>query len=671
MKRIFYPAILFLALLLAACQQGQNQTPTTSAQASRPNVVIVSPASNAAFEVGSEVQVQSTSADAQGIVLVELLVDGQTVQNSPTPNGQPQAQFSVIQTWTPLAPGNHVITVKATNAQLGTGEASISVNVIAKTSLATATLVIQTQEIPTATRLVPTATPPASATASAPTTCTLASTFVSDVTIPDGTVIAPGGAFVKTWAIQNSGTCTWGGGYNVIFVDGNALGASSPQPIPAANPGDIINISVNMIAPTAPGSYTSVWQIQASNGVPFGARFDAVITVPGAPTPPPPVQPTNRPPPPPPPPPVGCNGTPQFSSFIANPLTVSPGQVSTLSWGLVSNANSVFMQSPSGTQPVGTPGSLQVQPSQTTTYTLIAYCNNVSAQLQITVTVQGGGGGCNGTPVFNGFYASPQNVSAGQQAALTWGLVQNASSVYLELPGKTEGVPSPGTRNVKPASTTTYTLVAYCGNNKASISTTVNVQGGCSGSPKFNGFTANPGTIQKGQSSTLSWGLVTNATSVVLQTPNGNSGVPTPGNLVVSPKTTTTYTLVAYCKNTSTQLSVTVKVSNPPAPTPTPTPQQKNQITEVNVTKNAKGSWTVAVKYYWNGESAPANVRAEGSGDGGKATTNVASRSALPYYFKYVYLDLTALGAGKTTHITACLVGKGNSELVCKTVPAD
>jgi len=669
MKRIFFPLILLCALgALAACQQGQNPTPTQSAQASRPNVIIVSPASNATFPVGSEVKVQSTSADGQGIVLIELAVDGQTIQNSPTPNGQPQAQFSVIQAWTPDTPGKHIITVKATNSQLTTGEASIAVNVVESNLAPTATLVVQTAVIPTATRLIPTATPPISATPTEPATCTLAATFVSDVTIPDGTTIAPGGSFVKTWAIQNSGTCTWGGGYNVIFVDGNPLGASSPQPIPAANPGDTINISVNMTAPTAPGNYTSVWQLQASNGIPFGARFDAVITVPGAPTapPPPPPQPTN---PPPPQPPAGCNGTPQFTSFIANPLTISPGQTSTLSWGLVQNASSVFMQSPSGTQPVGTPGSLQVQPSQTTTYTLIAYCNNVSTQLQITVNVQGGGGGCTGTPIFNGFFANPQNISAGKQTTLNWGLVQNASSVFLQLPNRTEGVASPGSRTVTPNATTTYTLVAYCGNTKASISTTVNVQGGCSGTPKFNGFTANPSTIQKGQSSTLNWGIVTNASSVILQTPNGNSGVATPGNIVVSPNGTTTYTLIAYCNNTSSKLTATVKV-NTPAPTPTPTPAQQTRIQNVSVERLERGKWRVTVQYFWNGESRPARIESVGSGDNNLPTTQTASTDIIAGFVKFVVQNLQATGNGRTVNITACIVGRGDTELACKTVPA-
>ncbi len=669
MKKFLALMLLLSVSGLSACQQGQNPTATPSAAESKPNVIIVAPASNATFSSGAQVNVQSTSADAQGIVLVELIVDGQTVQNSPTPNGQPQTQFSVIQSWTATNPGTHTITVRATNARLGTAEASVSVNVMQTVAIATATRVIPpTPVIPTATPLPPSPIPSATSTAAPPATCTLTSAFISDVTIPDGTTIAPGGSFVKTWAIQNSGTCTWGGGYSAVLVEGQALGAASPQSISAANPGDIINISIAMTAPTTPGTYTGVWQVQASNGVAFGVKFDVVITVPGAPTPIPVtrVPPTIAPPPPPPPSPV-CTGTPFFSSFFANPQTILPGQLSTLNWGAVTNASIVYLASPSGTQPVGTPGMLQVQPSQTTTYSLIAYCNNMPAQIQVTVFVQGGGGGCSGTPWFNGFFANPQNINAGQQTTLSWGLVQNASVVYLELPNSTEGVASPGSRTVRPGSTTTYKLVAYCGNNKASISTTVRVNGGCSGTPIFNGFTANPSSIVKGQSSLLSWGLVANASAVYLKTPNGTGGVPSPSTATVSPQTTTTYTLIAYCQNKSSQRQVTVKVSNP-APTPTPTPAHKTEIRQVDITKTGKGAYRVIVQYFWNGESKPAKIEAVGTGLGGIPTTTVGAHDIIAGFVKYVVLDLTSIGNGKTTEITTCMIGKGNTELACKIV---
>lgn len=671
MKRILFIFSLALVALVAACQQGPSTTPTPTPGASKPSVIIVSPASNSTVQSGAAVTVQSTSTDTEGVVLVELIVDRATIQNSPTPNGQPQQQFSVIQTWTATTPGTHTITVRATNSRLGTGEASITVNVEQQIAQATATLVINpTPVISTATAVAPSVTPvvpptPRQPTPSGPSTCTLASTFINDITIPDGTVIAPGGSFVKTWAIRNSGTCSWGGGYNAVFVGGLPMGASSPQPIPAAGPGDTINISINFIAPTTPGNYSSVWQIQASNGVLFGTRFDAVIVVPGAPTarPPTAVPPTARPP-------LGCNGTPVFSSFTANPQTINPGQITTLNWGAVSNASAVYLTSPSGTQGVGTPGGVQVQPGQTTTYTLTAYCNNVPAQLQVTVNVTGGGVGCNGTPVFNGFFANPQTINVGQTTTLNWGLVQNASAVYLQLPDRTEGVASPASRQVRPGVTTTYKLIAYCGNNQASISTTVNVNGGCSGSPQFNGFTANPGTINKGQTSVLSWGVVTNATSVILETPNGNSGVGTPGQITVQPQSTTKYRLIAYCNNTQNSIGVTVTVNQPqPSPTPPPPTQQPNtQVRSIRLEQSGNQEYRLSINYYWNGQNSPARMQAIGINKDGLTVTNQPTADVAPGAFRSSVLKIKVHGNRTVVKFQACIVGRNGNELACNQV---
>ena len=107
MKKSFSLILLVaLAVVAAACQSGQPGLATSTPAATKPTVIIVAPPSNATVQTGNEVKIQSTSTDAQGVVLVELLVDGQTVQNSPTPNGQPQQQFSVIQTWTRLNSGH-------------------------------------------------------------------------------------------------------------------------------------------------------------------------------------------------------------------------------------------------------------------------------------------------------------------------------------------------------------------------------------------------------------------------------------------------------------------------------------------------------------------------------------------------------------------------------------
>ena len=40
--------------------------------------------------------------------------------------------------------------------------------------------------------------------------CTYRAAFLGDVTIPDNTITAPGGAFIKTWRLRNDGNCAWG-----------------------------------------------------------------------------------------------------------------------------------------------------------------------------------------------------------------------------------------------------------------------------------------------------------------------------------------------------------------------------------------------------------------------------------------------------------------------------
>src|SRR5690242_20438135 len=40
-------------------------------------------------------------------------------------------------------------------------------------------------------------------------------TFVKDLTIPDGTEVAPESTLDKRWEIENNGNCNWGDGYRV------------------------------------------------------------------------------------------------------------------------------------------------------------------------------------------------------------------------------------------------------------------------------------------------------------------------------------------------------------------------------------------------------------------------------------------------------------------------
>lgn len=106
-----------------------------------------------------------------------------------------------------------------------------------------------------------------------PIPCNLAS-FVTDVTYPDNTKVAANQAFVKTWRIRNVGSCSWNSSYLLIFDHGDGLGVTTgyAQPLTASvvNPGQMADLTVNMTAPAATGTYTGYWRMRDPGGALFG-----------------------------------------------------------------------------------------------------------------------------------------------------------------------------------------------------------------------------------------------------------------------------------------------------------------------------------------------------------------------------------------------------------------
>lgn len=100
-------------------------------------------------------------------------------------------------------------------------------------------------------------------------------TFVSDITIPDGSKIVAGTSFTKTWRLQNSGTCKWDTGFDLVFVGGNQLGANKVYDFPKdVAPGGTVDVSIEFVAPATEGNYTSEWMLFSNNGVRFGTGAD-------------------------------------------------------------------------------------------------------------------------------------------------------------------------------------------------------------------------------------------------------------------------------------------------------------------------------------------------------------------------------------------------------------
>lgn len=108
------------------------------------------------------------------------------------------------------------------------------------------------------------------------------SVFLSDVTIPDGTIFVPGKSFTKTWSIQNSGTCAWSTSYNLVFVSGSALGGSTTALTAAVSSGGQTSVSVTMVAPSTLGTYTGYWKLQNAVGTSFGQPVYIQIVVSGS-----------------------------------------------------------------------------------------------------------------------------------------------------------------------------------------------------------------------------------------------------------------------------------------------------------------------------------------------------------------------------------------------------
>jgi hypothetical protein len=104
-----------------------------------------------------------------------------------------------------------------------------------------------------------------------PAGCTDRALFIRDVNYPDGTSVAPGQTFTKTWQLKNIGTCTWTTSYSLIFDSGEQMGGPASQALPrSVGPNESVDISVPLTAPSTGGNFTGNWKLKNSNGVAFG-----------------------------------------------------------------------------------------------------------------------------------------------------------------------------------------------------------------------------------------------------------------------------------------------------------------------------------------------------------------------------------------------------------------
>jgi hypothetical protein len=226
--------------------------------------------------------------------------------------------------------------------------------------------------------------------------------------------------------------------------------------------------------------------------------------------------------------------SPVIDSFTAEPVTISAGGYSTLSWK-VSGASSVRIDQ--GVGNVALTGTRAVTPTVTTVYTLIATTasgKSATATAQVTVSAPAT------APVVRLFLANPPAISSGDSSTLSWD-VSGATSVTIAP--DVGGVAATGNTSVSPSSTATYTLTATNAAGSATATAQVEVSGSVpTGPPVIVRFTASPPSIHPGETSVLSW-EVSGATTVALD--RGIGPVAPTGTRSVSVLGTTNYTLTA------------------------------------------------------------------------------------------------------------------------------
>jgi hypothetical protein len=201
---------------------------------------------------------------------------------------------------------------------IGTFSAALTQTALAaptQTPLSTPTMLPTFEPLATSPIItLPAATFPAAA--ASPTASCYQLRFISDVTVPDNTQMAPGQSFTKTWKVKNVGTCAWDAGFKFAFVGGDQMNGTTyilPSSV-AANAE--VDISIAMIAPiNKTGSVRGNWRMQTAGGIYFGDEVYVLIIVGGATLTPTKATPTNTSAPP----TTTATATPETPTATATP----------------------------------------------------------------------------------------------------------------------------------------------------------------------------------------------------------------------------------------------------------------------------------------------------------------------------------------------------------------
>ena len=348
--------------------------------------------------------------------------------------------------------------------------------------------------------------------------CLDAMTLVAHLNLDDANMtapppISPGAAFQKSWRVQNIGTCTWDSSYQLTPVGGNVPaarmgGRAVPLPVAVA-PGQTVDLTVDLVAPLAPGVYQGFWSMRAPTGLLFGERIWVGIDVAELPTPTPP--PTGIPLP--------------GVTFTVDRDSIRAGECVTFAWD-VSGGGQVYFYAegqPWQLNGVAANGARVECPNASTTYTLrINQADGTLDLRPIRIAVTP----APSAPFITFFTVTPSfQIAAGQCVEVRWQVEGEVGNVRVARGDTTlwDGAPLNGTsRDCPPVGEAIYTLdVSGPGGTAAgrqnvtvlpAQATAVPPIG--SDQPVVNFFSATPGQIAPGQCVSVAWSVGGNVARV-------------------------------------------------------------------------------------------------------------------------------------------------------------
>ncbi|MCO5259552.1 MAG: S8 family serine peptidase [Crocinitomicaceae bacterium] len=235
----------------------------------------------------------------------------------------------------------------------------------------------------------------------------------------------------------------------------------------------------------------------------------------------------------------GCSSSAQVTVTVNTPPTVSAGSNVTICSGGNTTLTGTGASSYTWDNGLGAGASHTVNPTSTTTYQVTGTANGCNATAQVTVTVDP-------IPV----------VSAGSNVAICVGQSTTLTAIGASTYTWNNGLGSGASHSVSPTTTTMYQVTGYNGTCSATSQVTVTVN------PLPIVSAGSDVTICAGQSTTIAG---TGATTYTW-----NNGLGAGASHLVSPTTSTSYTVTGNDGNCSNTASVMVNVT--PLPTVTVSP---------------------------------------------------------------------------------------------------